>query len=74
MVRKRYAQPAIPIPMAILRGVEMTLPLLARAPKMAIMIGVSTITKNGLTACQISGAIEEVLMKSRANTDSDCPF
>ena len=39
-----------------------------------MMIGVSTITKNGLTACQISGAILSVLTKSRAKSERDCPF
>ena len=66
--------PAIAIPIAILRGVEMVLPLLAKLPKMTMMIGVSTITKNGFKACQISGAILSVWTKSRANTDKDWPF
>ena len=60
--------------MAILRGVEMGLPLRAKAPKITMMIGVSTITKNGFKACQISGAIFSVWTKSRANTDRDWPF
>ena len=39
-----------------------------------MMTGVSTITKKGFTACQISGAILLVFTKSRANMESDCPF
>ena len=39
----------------------MALPLLAKAAKMAMMIGVSTITKKGFTACQISGAMLSVM-------------
>ena len=66
--------PAIPMPMPILRGVEISLPFLARLPKMSMMSGVSTITKNGLTACQISGAMASVFTKSRAKSDSDVPF
>jgi DNA helicase-2/ATP-dependent DNA helicase PcrA len=39
-----------------------------------MITGVSTMTKNGFTACHISGAIESVCTKSRAKNDSDCPF
>ena len=39
----------------------MALPFLANAAKIAMMMGVSTITKNGFTACQISGAILSVM-------------
>ena len=49
------------IPMTIFLGVDISLPLFASPPKMSIIIGVSTITKNGLTACQISGATLVVL-------------
>ena len=66
--------PAMPIPMAIFIGVDISRPRRLNAPKIAMMIGVSTITKNGLTACQISGAIAEVFTKSRAKSDSDWPF
>ena len=59
-MRNKNANPAIPIPMAIFIGVEISRPRRLKAPKIAMMIGVSTITKNGLTACQISGAIDEV--------------
>ena len=65
---------AIPIPYAIFLGVEICLPLFPSHPKNHIMKGVRTITKNGLTACQISGAILLVLTKSRAKNDRDCPF
>ena len=60
--------------MAILRGVEIALPFLAKRANSHITIGVSTITKNGFSACHISGATESVCTKSRANTLSDCPF
>ena len=43
-------------------------------PNKIIMIGVSTMTNNGLSACQISGAIFSESTKSRAKTESDCPF
>ena len=66
--------PAIPIPIAILRGVEISLPRRESAEKISMIIGVRTITKNGLTACQISGAILEVSTKSRANRDIEVPF
>ena len=66
IIRKRYALPAIAIPKAILRGVDMVTLLLKR-----IISGVRTMTKKGFNACQISGAMASVLTKSRANTDSD---
>ncbi|CCY37391.1 unknown [Alistipes sp. CAG:831] len=63
---------AMNIPMAIFRGVEMSLPLFfLRAENTHITMGVRVITKNGLTACQISGAMDSVVTKSRANTDRD---
>ena len=62
------------IPRAILRGVEISFPRAAIEPNIHMMTGVSTITKNGLMHCQISGATESVATKSRANTESDCPF
>ena len=39
-----------------------------------MIIGVSTITKNGLRACQISGATNDWSTKSRAKNESDIPF
>jgi hypothetical protein len=62
------------IPIAILRGVEIALPFFARDAKIAIMIGVRVITKNGLIACQISGATADESTKSRAKNESDIPF
>ena len=55
-------------------GVDIDLPLRANAANAIIIIGVSTITKNGLRACQISGATASDFTKSRAKNDSDCPF
>ena len=64
----------MPIPIAILRGVEISFPLAEREEKMNMIIGVSAITKNGLTACQISGATVEVSTKSRAKSYIEVPF
>ena len=64
----------INIPIAILRGVETSLPFLANAAKAHMIIGVNVMTKNGLIHCQISGGIAFVKTKSRAKTESDCPF
>ena len=74
IAKNKNAKPAMNIPIAILRGVETSLPFLANTAKIPMMIGVRTITKNGLTACQISGAIVDVSTKSRANNESDVPF
>ena len=63
---------AMPMPMAILRGVENLRPHLV--PKSHMMGKVSTQTKKGLTACQTSGGKKEVLTKSRANRDIEVPF
>ena len=52
------------IPIAILRGVEISLPRFANPPKMAMMTGVSAITKNGLIACHTSGATADESTKS----------
>ena len=73
-IRNIYAHAAIPIPIPIFLGVDIALPLRAKAANAIITIGVSTITKNGLSACQISGATASDLTKSRAKNDSDCPF
>lgn len=64
--------PAIPIPMAIFFGVENLRPHCV--PNSHIIGNVSTMTKNGLIDCQISGAIDEVITKSRAKSDIDVPF
>ena len=72
--RKMYANAARPIPIAILRGVETTLPFLAKAAKIPMTIGVNTITKNGLIACKNSGATLSVFMKSLANNENEAPF
>ena len=66
IARKRNASPAIPIPNAIFFGVEISRPRRVKYPKKSMMSGVSTITKNGLIACHISGAILSVCTKSRA--------
>lgn len=42
--------------------------------KSNITSGVSTITKKGLTACHISGAMVSVFTKSRAKSDREVPF
>ena len=57
------------IPIAILRGVEISLPRFANPPKMAMMTGVSAITKNGLIACHTSGATADESTKSRAKNE-----
>ena len=63
------------IPMAIFRGLDISWPLLFfMAENTSITRGVSVMTKTGFTACHISGAIDAVSTKSRANTDSDWPF
>ncbi|CDD52087.1 unknown [Bacteroides sp. CAG:875] len=62
------------IPMAILRGVEISFPLLEREPKIIMIIGVNVITKKGFTACHISGAIVDVSTKSLAKSESEVPF
>ena len=72
--RNRNATPAMNIPMAIFLGVEISLPRLAKAPKIAMMMGVSTITKKGLMACHTSGATADESTKSRAKKDRDIPF
>ena len=56
------------------RLLEICFPLRAKDPKTSMMIGVRAITKNGFTACQISGAIVDVSTKSRAKRDNDVPF
>ena len=72
--RKMNARDAMNIPMAIFLGVEISLPRRARAAKRAMITGVRTITKNGLIACQISGATADESTKSRAKNESDIPF
>ena len=62
------------IPIAIFLGVEISLPRLARNPKIAMIIGVRTMTKNGLIACHTSGATAEESTKSRAKNERDIPF
>ena len=74
IAKNKNAKPAMNIPIAILRGVETSLPFLAKNAKMPMMIGVRAITKNGLTACQISGATADESTKSRAKNDNDIPF
>ncbi len=62
------------MPMAIFLGVEISMPRLLSDENRSITRGVSTITKNGLTACHISGAMVSVFTKSRAKSDSEVPF
>ncbi len=62
------------MPMAILRGVEISMPFFESVLKSSMISGVSTITKNGFTACQISGAMVSVTQKSRAKRLSEVPF
>ena len=63
--------PAIPIPYAILRGVLIARPRAVSELKIHIIIGVREMTKNGFTACHISGAMVSVRTKSRAKNDND---
>ena len=44
----------------------MGLPFLVKWAKIHMMMGVSVMTKNGFTACHISGARASVRTKSRA--------
>ena len=74
IIRNRYAQPAIPIPIAILRGVETGLPLRAKAAKRIMIIGVRMMTNRGFMESQISAGNMEVLTKSLAKNFSDCVF
>ena len=64
----------MPMPMAILRGVDISRPRRLSAPNSIMTSGVSVMTKKGLTACHISGAMLSVTTKSRAKSESDCPF
>ncbi len=56
-IRKRYAAAAIPIPIAIFIGVEISLPRLRSQPNSHIISGVSVTTKKGLTLWNISAPL-----------------